>query len=152
MFRFILPVTLCAATAAHPQATSCQSIAGSAENCVRVLACVGMNGVYFDGQARGWNEGTVKGVMSTGVTCRGTWTADGPLGAGMSRLQCDNGIEIGVIYHTQDNETSTVIGNGSDSAGQPIEVWSGKNVLAFLTPEGEVSARLPCPDGAIPMS
>ncbi|MEO1637872.1 MAG: hypothetical protein AAFU41_01330 [Pseudomonadota bacterium] len=152
MIRLILPVTICLGGAVAAEQSTCNAAPYSQDNCVRVLACVGFHGVYFDGQARGWDEGPVSGQMSTGVTCSGTWTADGPFGAGMSRLQCDNGIDIGVIYHTQDNETSTVIGNGSDTAGQPIEVWSGENVLEFLTPEGEVSARLPCPDGAIPMS
>ena len=152
MIRLILPVTILAAPMLNAQDSTCRNVPYSQENCVRVLACVGFNGVYFDGQARGWDDGPVSGQMSTGVTCSGTWTADGPFGAGMGRLQCDNGIDVGVLYHTQDNETGTVIGNGSDSAGQPVEIWSGTNVLEFLTPDGAISARLPCPDGAIPMS
>ncbi len=94
----------------------------------------------------------MKACSRSAITCAGTWTADGPFGAGMGRMQCSNDTDIGVIYHTQDNETGTVIGNGRDNAGQGLQVWSGENVLEFLTPDGAVSARLPCPDGAIPMS
>jgi hypothetical protein len=113
---------------------------------------LGDQGLFFDGQARGWDEGPVVGEISNGVQCTGDWTADGPFGAGMGRMQCDDGNEIGVIYHTQDNATGTAIGNGSDKLGQPVQIWSGTNVLAFLTPEGDVGPQLPCISGPIPMS
>ncbi len=150
MIRSILLVTICLATPVG--AETCENVPYSQSNCVRVLACIGDQGLHFDGEARGWDEGPVEGMISNGVSCAGTWTADGPFGAGMGRMSCENGIDIGVIYHTQDNETGTVIGSGSDTAGQPVQVWSGQNVLDFLTPEGDVSASLPCMSGPIPMS
>ena len=150
MIRRILPVTIC--FAAPVAAETCENVPYSQENCVRVLACIGDQGLYFDGEARGWDEGPASGVISNGVTCSGTWTADGPFGAGMGQMTCESGIDIGIIYHTQDNETGTVIGNGSDTLGRPIQIWSGQNILEFLTPDGAVSPRLPCLSGPIPMS
>lgn len=152
MFRPVLPVIICLAGPLSAQPAACKNIPGSQDNCVRVLACIGDQGLYFDGQARGWDAGPVTGEISNGVGCNGTWTADGPLDAGMGKMVCDDGLEIGVIYYTQDNETGTAIGRGSDSIGQPVEVWSGQNVLEYLTPDGSVSARLPCMSGPIPMS
>ena len=39
-----------------------------------------------------------------------------------------------------------------DSTGRAIQVWSGKNVLEFLTPDGSNIAYLPCISGDIPLS
>ncbi len=152
MIRLIVPVTICLAGPVGAQSATCENVPYSQINCVRVLACIGDQGLYFDGQARGWDTGTVAGDISNGDSCQGDWTADGPFGAGMAEMTCNSGLDIGVIYHTQDNETGTVIGNGSDSTGQPIQVWSGENVLAFLTPDGTVGSELPCMSGPIPMS
>ncbi|MEM9785636.1 MAG: hypothetical protein AAF801_03990 [Pseudomonadota bacterium] len=152
MFRTILPVIICVAKPVSAETAACENVPYSQDNCVRVLACIGDQGLYFDGQARGWDTGPVTGEISNGVTCDGTWTANGPGGAGMGNMVCADGLEIGVIYDTQDNETGTVIGRGSDSIGQPVEIWSGENVLDYLTSDGAVSARLPCMSGSIPMS
>ncbi len=152
MFRLILPVIICFATPLNAETAQCQNIPFSQDNCVRVLACIGDQGLHFDGQAHGWDAGTVTGLISNGVKCDGTWSSDGLAGTGVGRLTCVDGLEVGVIYYTQDNETGTVIGRGSDSLGQPVEIWSGSRVLEFLTPDGAVSARLPCMSGPIPMS
>lgn len=151
MFRRALPVIICLSNAATAD-TTCKNVPYSQENCVRVLACIGDQGLYFDGQARGWDTGPVTGAISNGVGCAGRWSANGLGGAGVGEIVCEDGLEIGVIYYTQDNETGTVIGKGSDSIGQPVEIWSGQNVLEFLTPDGAVSPELPCQSGPIPMS
>jgi hypothetical protein len=167
MFRHLLPVaTLIAAPATAQQlelppitgdppaqaAPACRNIPHSPENCVRVLACIGTAGRYFDGQARGWDQGTVTGTTSDGVTCTGTWRSDGLMGSGTSWMKCSDGVSIEVLYYTQDNRTGTVIGRGRGSAGQPIRVWTGTNVLAYLAPEGRPSAELPCGGAPIPIS
>ncbi len=153
MIRLILPVTICITLPWGANAdTTCENIPYSAENCVRTVACVGDQGLYFDGQARGWNEGAVTGQISDGVTCEGTWTSDGPMGAGIAEMTCEDGTDIRVLYHTQDNETGALIGRGTDTRGRNIQVWSGTNVLAFLTKDGAVGPALPCTSGPIPMS
>ncbi|MEM7711025.1 MAG: hypothetical protein AAF264_09830, partial [Pseudomonadota bacterium] len=135
-----------------PPVPVCENIPYDQANCVRVLACIGEDGLWFDGEARGWDAGTVTGQISDGTTCEGTWDLEGPGGAGQSRLACNGGLEIGVIYTQQHNETGTVIGSGIDSLERPIRVWSGLHVLRFLTPDGRVEARLPCGDVPIPIS
>jgi len=152
MFRTILPVIICLAGPLQAETASCENIPGSQDNCVRVLACIGDQGLHFDGQARGWDTGPVTGTISNGVNCKGNWTADDPGGAGFGQMTCEDGLKIEVLYYTQDNETGTAIGRGTDSIGQPVEIWSGQNVLEYLTPDGSVSARLPCMSGPIPMS
>ena len=151
MFRILLPAALmaCATTAAGQ---ACSDRPGHPNFCVRVLACLGEDGTYFDGTARGWNRGDSFGTLSTGETCTGWWSADGPLGFGIAGLACDGGLTADVLYTRQDNATGTVIGTGTDSLGRQITVWSGQNVLEFLTPDGEVSAALPCGDIEVPIS
>lgn len=165
MFRILLPaaLTLLAQPVAAQTLTlpapgdpqpdqTCENIPYSQQNCVRVLACIGDAGLYFDGNARGWNAGQVEGRSSDSSACTGTWSADGPLGMGIAQLSCDNGLSVDVLYTQQDNETGTVIGTGRDSLGRLVQVWSGKNVLEFLTPRGSVSASLPCAAEPIPIS
>lgn len=154
MFRLILPaVFLCAnlTTPANAQGV-CNNIPYSQKNCVRVLACVGDAGVTFDGQARGWDTGSVTGTMSDGTACSGTWTSDGPLGTGFATMTCDNTTTIDVLYYSQDGITGTTIGRGTDSTGRPVQAWSGKNVLQFLTGPGAFGPALPCVQGDIPVS
>ena len=165
MFRLILPAAICvfasAATAQSitipgltqtppPKSDACDNVPFSQKNCVRVLACVGDAGVYFDGQARGWDTGPVRGTMSDGVTCDGTWNSNGPGGTGLASLTCSDTTTLDVIYYSQDNETGTVIGQGRDSAGRYVQVWSGTNVLQFLTKNDQPA--LPCVQGDIPIS
>jgi hypothetical protein len=152
MIRLILPAVIAASSAAAQESSICRNVPFSTKNCVRVLACVGDQGVTFDGQARGWDAGSVTGLMSDGAACHGTWNSNGPLGTGLSQLSCDDGTDIDVIYYNQDNITGTVIGQGQTSDGRAIRVWSGENVLQFLTPQGAFGPALPCVQGDIPIS
>lgn len=120
-------------------------------NCVRVLACIGEDGLWFDGKARGWNQGTVSGARSDDVLCKGTWDANGLLGTGVGQMTCEDGIGVDVIYYYQDNLTGTVIGRGLDSAGRNVQIWSGENVEQFLTGPGAFGPALPCVFGDIPL-
>lgn len=165
MFRFSLPAVFFAiATGMDAQtlslpglspqqdtpAPACDNLPNSQDNCVRVLACMGDQGVYFDGQARGWDTGGIIGTLSNGATCAGSWTSDGWGGTGLAQMACGNGLTADVIYYSQDGETGTTIGHGRDSLGRSLRVWSGTNVLAFLTKDG--TASLPCGSGPIPIS
>lgn len=139
MFRLALPAALCATTAL---ANPCENHPHSQKNCVRVLACWDGKTQWFDGQARGWDQGTVAGTLSDGQTCAGWWRSGGPMGVGLGQITCDT-LSADVIYHTQDNETGTVIGSGRDTTGATIQIWSGLNVLDFLKDSDEIP-RLPC--------
>lgn len=166
MFRALLPVALIACAGSAPAQTlsvpgldgqspapsACSNIPYSQDNCVRVLACIGDAGLWFDGEALGWNQGAVRGRISDGSGCTGKWRSDGPMGTGLATLECDSGLAADVVYTTQDNETGTVSGIGRDNSGRAIRVWSGENVLDFLTPRGSVGAELPCEAGPIPIS
>ncbi|MGR3502009.1 hypothetical protein [Pseudaestuariivita sp.] len=125
----------------------CENAPYSQANCVRVLACIGHEGVHFDGQARGWDTGEVLGQLSTGAPCAGTWTSGGLFGTGHSILTCEGGMRAQVLYHTLHNETGTVEGSGIDSLGRRIQVWTGLNVLEFLEKETGKLATLPCGTG-----
>ena len=152
MFRLILPALLAASPAFSQDLGACQNHPFSQKNCVRVLACIGEAGEWFDGRARGWDQGRVSGMLSDGTACLGTWSADGPLGTGVGQIACENGLQADVIYYNQDNETGTAIGRGLDSEGRPVRIWSGENVLQFLTRPGAFGPALPCVQGDIPIS
>ncbi|MCL3881457.1 hypothetical protein [Marivita sp. GX14005] len=161
-----IAVTLCASQAGaqgnfdgfglnkEPKSTlpACENIPYDKANCVRALACLGTEGVYFDGQAHGWDTGIVIGHLDDGTSCTGQWVAGGPTTPGRAVLTCENGVRANVIYHTQDNETGTVIGSGFDNLDREITVWSGENVLQFLTDENDATPALPCGPAPIPIS
>ena len=121
-------------------------------NCARTLACIGRQGLWFDGQARGWNEGVLFGQMAYGGVCAGEWAYDGPFNSATASLQCDDGLSANVLYYAQDPETGTGRARGFDSKGRMVRAWTGRNVLAFLTPDGGDAPELPCTDAPIPMS
>jgi hypothetical protein len=115
------------------------------------LACVGKKGSYFDGRAKGWDTGTVAGQLDDGTACSGQWTARGPFGFGLAKLICQDGVTAKVIYYYMDNLTGTAIGRGSTSDGRAIRIWSGQNVLRYLTPKGTIGAKLPRGSNPIPV-
>lgn len=139
MFRRVLPAALCATSA---MADPCETHPYSQSNCVRVLACWDGQSQWFDGQARGWDQGTVSGTLNDGQSCTGWWRAGGPMGVGLGHITCDR-LSADVIYHTQDNATGTVIGSGRDSTGATLQLWSGRNVLDFLR-DDRGTPQLPC--------
>lgn len=152
MIRTVLPAIILLSPAMVSASGVCQNIPFSPDNCVRVLACIGDQGLTFDGQGRGWDTGTVTGMMSDGVTCNGTWTADGPLGTGIAGMTCSDGTSVDVLYYSQDNITGTAIGSGMDNKGRSVQVWTGENVLEFLTDDFASGPALPCIQGDIPIS
>ena len=136
---------------ASPAAEPCENTRDG-DNCSRVLACMGEDGLWFDGRADGWNAGTLRGRMSDGTTCAGEW---GYAWHGMTAwvaFQCDDGRTGRGRYTAQDPETGTGLGRGELSDGTAFRAWTGRNVLDFLTPEGERRALLPCEGGAVPIS
>lgn len=121
------------------------------DNCSRFLACVGDDGLWIDGRADGWNEGTLEAVASDGTRCTGTWRYTWLGLRARSDIACEGGRTATVRFTAQDSYTGTGIGRGVTSEGEEIRVWSGKNVLEFLAGEDGVP-RLPCDAGAIPIS
>lgn len=154
MFRAALPAILSTLPLAAPAETlrltpdqnadqsPCIARGGDPNSCVRVLACIGTQGEWFDGRAYGWDDGTVSGTTNLGIHCEGHWSTRFSIGT--SQLTCDDGRMIEMLYTNQDNATGTGIGHGRDSTGQPIQSWAGTHVLEFLTPEGAVEPRLLC--------
>ena len=121
------------------------------DNCARVLACVGDDGIWFAGRAFGRGNGDLSGAMSNGTACTGRWTERNWFGAGQADVTCTNG-QTGRVYFTyQDRWTGTATGNGEMSGGQRIEMWSGNRVPEFLQNTTGKPA-LPCGDAAIPIS
>ena len=87
---------------------ACEELPQNPNNCARVLACLGQDGLYFDGQARGWNEGTIAGQLSTGAVCAGTYEYGGLFGTAKANFECSNGVTGWVIYYAQDEVTNTL--------------------------------------------
>ncbi|MEM8849064.1 MAG: hypothetical protein AAGE03_03415 [Pseudomonadota bacterium] len=159
LFAALLTATPAAAQVGAPQqpqaditAPACDYLDRDPNSCSRVLACIGDDGLWFDGQARGWGSGTVSGRISDGTLCEGTWAYETRGSTARSNLVCEDGVEIGVLYTQQDPATGTGIGSGLDSRGREIMAWSGAHLLRFLTPEGDLKARLQCGDAPIPIS
>ncbi len=176
MFRFALPAALlliCTAAGAvehglgddfdpdgplgrnrfedlQAQLPPCAHMPEGGQTCVRVLACIGDSGLYFDGQARGENVGIILGRTSTGLQCSGHWSTEHADGRGYARLKCAGGFRFYLTFYDQDPQTGTTISAGSDSEGRTIRAWSGKNVLHFLA-AGEDMPSLKCGNRMVPL-
>jgi hypothetical protein len=154
MIRLLLPVVIClSATSAIAQSQTSCDLTADQDNCNRVVACVGGDGLWFNGRAFGRGDGTFSGALSDGTTCEGTWMSRNMLGLGQADVVCADGTKGRVYYTYQDEYTGTAVGNGLMSDGREIRIWSGNNVLAYLKGQtGEAVATLPCTPEGIPMS
>jgi hypothetical protein len=123
-----------------------------ANNCARILACIGQDGLWFDGQARGWGRGLIVGALSDGTPCGGTWRYRQTLSIADASLECRDGTKAKVLFLARDSLTGTGVAHGIDNQARRIKVWTGENVIEFLTPEGAKGAELPCGDDPIPIS
>ena len=143
---FLFPQNLSAQSATHCPMTADDS------NCVRVVAYIGAEGVWFNGRAFGRGEGTFSGTTSTGLMCEGTWMSRNAFGLGQADVMCGDGRKGRVFYTYQDEYTGTAVGQGAMHSGEKIKIWSGTNVLEYLRGDtGERIAYLPCDGGAILM-
>ena len=142
----VFPQSLSAQSATHCPMTADDS------NCVRVVACIGDEGVWFNGHALGRGEGTFSGTTSTDLMCEGTWMSCNAFGLGQADVMCEDGSKGRVFYTYQDEYTGTAVGQGAMHSGEKIKIWSGTNVLEYLRVDtSEHIAYLPCDGGAILM-
>ena len=105
----VFPQNLSAQSATHCPMT------GDDANCVRVVACIGDEGVWFNGRAFGRGEGTFSGTTSTGLMCEGTWMSRNAFGLGQADVMCEYGRKGRVFYTYQDEYTGTAVGAGRDA-------------------------------------
>ncbi len=153
MFRFLLPVAILISGAANAQTMTSCSLTDDQKNCNRVVACVGDDGLWFNGRAFGRGEGTFSGTLSDGTNCGGDWVSRNLFGVGEAHITCEDGQKGTVFYTYQDAYTGTALGQGVMLNGDAIRIWSGNNVLEYLKAQtGERIALLPCSGGDIPIS
>jgi hypothetical protein len=130
----------------------CQNRPYETSSCSRILACVGDDGLWLDGQARGWDTGTLTATASDGTTCTGTWWVVGERRAG-AEMACSDGSRGWVRYVAQDSITGTGIAAGAMEDGRSIRAWTGENVLEYLREEaGGPEALLPCTSAGVLIS
>ncbi len=114
----LFPATMLFTLLVFPQnlsaqsATHCPMTADDA-NCVRVVACIGDEGVWFNGRAFGRGEGTFSGTTSMGLMCKGTWMSRNAFGLGQADVMCEDGRKGRVFYTYQDEYTGTAVGQGA---------------------------------------
>ncbi len=135
------------------QAGACETTDDQA-SCSRIVACIGVDGKWFNGRAFGRGAGGLDGQLSTGATCKGRWVERNALGLGQADVECDDGMTATVLYTYQDAYTGTAIGHGRSNQGDLVEVWSGQNVLAYLQNEDPDNPviTLHCGLSSIPLS
>ncbi|MEM8872200.1 MAG: hypothetical protein AAGE38_17495 [Pseudomonadota bacterium] len=139
-----LAFLLCAATAAAQSPGACPTTTDQT-NCVRVLACIGDTGRYFEGRSLGRGSGTLAGLINRTVTCIGIWTERNDDGLGQADVTCNDGLEVTVLYTYQEPFTGTAIGSGTANTGERVTAWSGLHVREYFQREsGNRNPRLPC--------
>lgn len=140
---FVLPFLVCPAFAQEDQGL-CEMTDDQA-NCNRIIACIGTEGRWFHGRAFGRGEGTLSGVISDGVACKGDWVSRNRFGFGQADVSCSDGMTVTVIYYYQDEYTGTALGKGLSSTGEAVESWSGGHVLSYFRKDGPTDdASLRC--------
>ncbi len=152
---FLVLALQCAAAQDQPAddtAKTCE-MTDDQKNCVRILACIGDDGTWFNGRAIGRGTGRLVGVTNTGSSCKGVWTSHNFLGLGQADVSCDDGMTTTIFYTYQDEYTGTAIGRGKSNTGKMIKVWSGLNVLDYLRGADTSSPiiTLPCGTQSIPI-
>jgi hypothetical protein len=151
--RALLPLLLVFALPLHAEDTALCPLTDDAQNCVRVLACIGDQGRWFHGRSFGRGEGTLAGVTSDGVSCSGAWVSRNSLGLGQADVVCDDGMSVSAIYYYQDEYTGTALGRGLSNQDEVVQSWSGDHVLDYFrdgSPTRE--AALKCGSYDIPIS
>jgi len=155
MFHRLLPALafFVASLPVHSETLDACVMTDDQTDCVRVIACIGDQGRWFQGRSFGRGAGTLTGRINDGVTCNGTWTSSNAFGMGQADVVCSDDMTVTVIYFYQDSYTGTAIGRGNASDGTLVESWSGEHVLDYFrdgSPDAE--AVLKCGDYGIPMS
>jgi hypothetical protein len=151
--RALLPMLLVFALPLQAQDLSLCPMTDDAQNCVRVLACIGDQGRWFHGRSFGRGEGTLAGVVNDGTTCSGTWMSQNAVGVGEAVVNCDDGMSVTVFYYYQDAYTGTALGRGLTNRKDVVQSWSGEHVIEYFkngSPTKE--AVLKCGIYDIPMS
>ncbi len=123
-------------------------------SCSRVVACIGVEGKWFNGRAFGRGNGVLEGQLSTGAHCTGRWMQRNQMGLGQADVACDDGMTTTVLYTYQDAYTGTAIGFGSTNHDEPVEAWSGQHVLAYFQNEDRENPviTMQCGLTSIPLS
>ena len=117
---------------------ACLAAPGTHQHCSHVFACMGEEGEYFWGQARGWGEiGLLRGKTSV-AHCSGFWQRGDLVGMGKARINCSDGIFAEVVWNKvlkQDlppSSSPSFQGTGRDSLGRGVVAWTGAAALAQL--------------------
>ena len=154
MFLRLLPLgLLLVCGTAQADDTGLCPMTDDQDNCVRIIACLGDQGTWFQGRSFGLGSGELVGVFNTGVTCTGHWTNSNSLGVPQADVTCDDGMTVTVYYFHQDAYTGTAKGRGLTSTGEIVEAWSGEHVLDFFrNGDPTADAILQCGTFGIPMS
>ena len=124
-------------------------------SCTRVVACIGVEGKWFNGRAFfGRGKGVLDGQLSTGAHCTGRWVARNLMGLGQADLKCNDGMTATVLYTVQDSYTGTALGFGRTNHDEPVEAWSGQHVLAYFQNEDRENPviSMQCGLTSIPLS
>lgn len=115
----------------------CDTQPGHANSCTPIFACIGENGEYFQGQARGWGElGLLRGRTASGAHCSGFWQRDGEVGFGTAKINCSNGTRTEVMWNARYREAGYFVGSGSDNKDRKVLAWTGHDILARISAIG----------------
>lgn len=128
----------------HAEMAAFDCPVGHDENahCTPVFACIGSEGDFFQGRARGRGDiGLVRGRTGSGSHCSGFWQRDEVLGTGQSKLNCSDGMRAEVRWDPRKKETGYFVGTGQDSLDRPVLFWVGHFYLNRIQRENQTLAQ-----------
>lgn len=108
----------------------CAEHPGFKRHCSPVFACIGNEGEYFQGRARGRGDiGLVRGRTGSGAHCSGFWQRDAASGEGQSKLNCSDGMRAEVRWDVRDSTSGYFVGTGKDSQNRAVLFWVGQSYI-----------------------
>ena len=130
MFRPILPVIICLAGPLSAQSSArCDP-----HQCDHVLACIGMDGLRYDGVAIGNGPvNTIRGQLNTGVTCTATRMRFNKPYAGKITLSCDDGTRTMADYDAAYLGAGYSYGQSVTADGRHVRMWVAHDMMGALS-------------------
>lgn len=134
---------------------TCTILPEDPKNCARFVSCINEGETLFKGTSQGWQNGTLYGESTTGVTCTGTWSYDARLDKGEGSLICSDGESADINFFARGKNVQAITGVAITEQGNRLPLWGSPDLSAFF-PEKFPDAPVPgqtyqCEDTWIPL-
>ncbi len=114
-------------------------------HCAPMVGCIAGQEATFTGRTNGYFKGEIMGILSNGMFCSGTWSANPSNSSGTGHATCSDGTEFSVGFHDYDRGDWTLIGKGATSLDQTVyAITSAPAFRKGRTPKTQIQMLEKC--------